>query len=114
MARHSPEELAREERRYIQIWIWLAVLTLLELGATKLQIPKFTIGIVLIILALTKAALVGLYYMHLVSEKRTLMYIALTPLILCAWLVFMLRPDVGSSRRVWTTQAPVAHEAHHE
>jgi hypothetical protein len=39
---------------------------------------------------------VALYYMHLALEKRTLGIIALTPLFLCVFLIFMLTPDLGA------------------
>jgi caa(3)-type oxidase subunit IV len=44
-------------------------------------------------LAFTKAALVALYFMHLKFERRTLMLVAVTPVILCVFLMFMLIPD---------------------
>jgi len=118
MAVHSSEELDKEERRYLVVWFWLFVLTLFELGTVQLHIAKVVVVMVLVILALTKAAMVALYYMHLVAEKRTLTWIAVTPLILCVWLLFMLSPDLGSERREWTHKAPVAtgaeSQAHHE
>jgi cytochrome c oxidase subunit 4 len=40
-----------------------------------------------------KAALVALYFMHLKFENRTLGIIAVTPMILCVFLLFMLMPD---------------------
>jgi cytochrome c oxidase subunit 4 len=118
MAVHTPEELDKEERRYLVIWFWLAVLTLFELGVANLHYAKAGVVAVLVILALTKAAMVALYYMHLVAEKRTLTWIAVTPLVLCVWLLFMLAPDLGSARREWTHKTPTAgapaHEAHHD
>jgi cytochrome c oxidase subunit IV len=44
--------------------------------------------------------MVGLYYMHLASEKKTLMYIALTPAVLCVFLILMLLPDLGAITRM--------------
>jgi len=117
MATHSAEALKQEERRYLQVFVWLGVLTALELLATRTPLPKFTIGCMLVALAATKAALVALFYMHLANEKRMLMYIALTPAVICVWLVFMLTPDLGSVRRLWTLQAPApaaSHEAPHD
>jgi len=117
MATHSAEALKQEERRYLQVFVWLGVLTALELWVTTVSLQRFTIGMILVVLAATKASLVALYYMHLANEKRMLMYIALTPAVICVWLVFMLTPDLGSVRRLWTTQAPPAaasHEAHHD
>jgi cytochrome c oxidase subunit 4 len=117
MAIHSAEAIKQEERRYLWVFFWLFVLTVLELAITRTSLPKFTIGCMLVVLAATKASLVALYYMHLATEKRTLMLIALTPAIICVWLVFMLTPDLGSVRRLWTKQAPppaASHEAAHD
>jgi cytochrome c oxidase subunit IV len=50
-------------------------------------------------MALTKASLVGLYFMHLRFERPTLGLIALTPLVICVFLVFMLVPDLGAVQR---------------
>ena len=49
--------------------------------------------VLLVGLALSKASLVALYFMHLRFEIRTLGIIALTPMILCVFFLFMLFPD---------------------
>src|SRR6185369_6449722 len=109
MAAHTPEELAHEQRRYMQVFAWLAVLTALELGVIYMPISRFVIGGMLVVLAGTKAALVALFYMHLSVEKRTLTYIALTPALLCVLLVFALLPDLGAITRALThAERPVA------
>jgi hypothetical protein len=64
-------------------------------------------------MAATKAALVALYYMHLANEKTTLMWIALTPAILCVFLLFMLTPDLGAITRLLTHASPAAPAAPH-
>ena len=99
----TPEQIAQEERRYIQVFIWLAVLTVLEIGLTYMPIPRLAIGAGLVLLASSKAAMVALYFMHLVHEKRTLTYIALTPAVLCLFLVLMLLPDLGAITRLIVT-----------
>ena len=115
MATHSPEHLAQEHRRYMQVFVWLGVLTAIEIGVVYAPISKIAIGAMLVVLAFTKAALVALFYMHLVHEKRTLTYIALTPAVLCVFLVLMLLPDLGAITRVLThsTPAPASAPAHH-
>jgi caa(3)-type oxidase subunit IV len=112
MTAHSAEEIAREERRYFHVFFWLFVLTVLEIGATYLPMSKVVIGAMLVLLAGTKAAMVGLYFMHLINEKRTLMYIALTPAVLCVFLVLMLLPDLGAITRMIVTAAEDV-AAHH-
>jgi caa(3)-type oxidase subunit IV len=114
MAVHTAEQLAHEQRRYMQVFVWLAVLTVIEIAIIYLPLPRLAIGAMLVMLAATKAALVALFYMHLSVEKRTLTYIALTPAVLCVLLVFALLPDLGAITRALThTTPPAAHEAHH-
>ena len=85
-----------EEPNYMGVFWWLLVLTILEICVIYAPIARMAIVLLLIGMALTKASLVALYYMHLALEKRTLGIIALTPLILCVFLVFMLTPDLGA------------------
>ena len=113
MAVHTAEELDREERRYLQVFAWLAVLTALEIGIIYAPIPHAAIVGMLVLLAATKAAMVALYYMHLSNEKRTLMYIAITPAVLCVWLLFMLMPDLGAITRALTHSTPPPPAAAH-
>jgi caa(3)-type oxidase subunit IV len=110
MTVHTPEQLAHEQRRYLQVFAWLAVLTAVEIGIIYLPLPKLAIGAMLVLLAATKAALVALFYMHLAVEKRTLAYIALTPALLCVLLVFALLPDLGAITRALTHATPAAHQ----
>lgn len=90
---------------YFAIFWWLLALTILEVGAIFLPVAKLLIAILLIGFALSKAALVAMYFMHLKFEKRTLGVIVLTPLALCVFLVFMLLPDHGATPHK-TTPAP--------
>ena len=112
MTVHTPEQLAHEQRRYLQVFAWLVVLTAVELAVIYPHISPLAKGLMLVVLAATKAALVALFFMHLAVEKRTLAYIALTPAILCVLLVFALLPDLGAFTRVLTHATPVTAEAH--
>ncbi len=85
---------------YWAVWIWLAVLTILEVGVTFIpELSTLYKAILLIALAVGKALLVALYFMHLRFETRTLGAIVLTPFVICVFLVFMLMPDVGFEPR---------------
>jgi cytochrome c oxidase subunit 4 len=84
-AKHGPS--------YMAIFWYLAVLTVVEIGVIYLPISKVAIGVLLVILASTKAAMVALYFMHLRLEVKTLGYIALTPVAIGALLVMVLLPD---------------------
>ncbi|HLC27020.1 MAG TPA: cytochrome C oxidase subunit IV family protein [bacterium] len=80
---------------YMAIFWWLFGLTLAELGVYALPLVKWLFVILLISLALSKAALVAMFFMHLRIEHRTLSLIAVTPLVLGALLVFLLSMDIS-------------------
>jgi cytochrome c oxidase subunit 4 len=86
-----------EEPNYMNIFWALAALTVLEIGAVYLPFSKLVIGFLLVSLAVAKAALVAMYFMHLKFERPTLGIIALTPMILCVFLIFMLLPDLTAT-----------------
>ena len=96
----SDEHAAHDhpEPNYFAIFIALGVLTILEIGAAMVDKgPTYTpmvAGAILCGLAVIKAALVALYFMHLRFEKTTLGLICLTPLVLCVFLLFLLLPDL--------------------
>jgi cytochrome c oxidase subunit 4 len=72
---------------YVAVWVALAVLTGVELGIAFLPWPKTTLVLLLIFLALWKAVLVALYYMHLRFEPNRLRLLAIAPLPLAVILV---------------------------
>jgi caa(3)-type oxidase subunit IV len=82
------------QNNYIKIFILLTVLTVIEVGITFTGMPKMLLVSLLVIFAVWKAALVALHFMHLKFEKRTLTIVAITPFVLCVWLILMLMPDI--------------------
>ncbi|MGH7482664.1 MAG: cytochrome C oxidase subunit IV family protein [Longimicrobiales bacterium] len=72
---------------YIGIWVVLGVLTLVEVGVAFIGLPKTMTVIALVLLAVWKAVLVAMYYMHLRFEPRKLVILALSPLPLAFILV---------------------------
>jgi cytochrome c oxidase subunit 4 len=86
-----------QEPNYMKIFLALTVLTILEVAVVFLPMNKLLIGIMLVFMALAKAALVALYFMHLRFEKFALGIVALTPLIICVLLIFALLPDMVGS-----------------
>jgi cytochrome c oxidase subunit 4 len=93
-----------QEPNYIGVLVWLAILTLAEIAVVLLGVPKLPKVILLVGMALSKASLVALYFMHLKFEPGTLMVIAFTPLLICAFLVFMLFPDLSATPHQTTTK----------
>ena len=97
------EHAHKEHPKYMRIFWILLVLTILEvvvaLPFLKAALGQTLTAILLIGMACSKALYVALYFMHLKFEQRTLMIIALTPFIICVFLVFMLLPDLMASAR---------------
>ncbi|MGH7960332.1 MAG: cytochrome C oxidase subunit IV family protein [Candidatus Binatia bacterium] len=101
-----------EEPNYMTIFWALTVLTILEVGVVYVPIGKLVIAFLLVSMAIAKATLVALYFMHLKFERSTLGIIALTPMILCAFLIFMLLPDLTASGKQYTpAEKPAASES---
>jgi cytochrome c oxidase subunit 4 len=73
---------------YVAVWAGLAVLTMVELAVVYLGLPRRLTVLSLIFLALWKALLVALYFMHLRFEPKRLLYVVLAPLPLALILVF--------------------------
>jgi cytochrome c oxidase subunit 4 len=88
------------EPNYIAIFIYLSVLTGVELVVYAMGLPQVAKVGLLIALAFAKAVLVAMYFMHLAVERRTLAIIAIIPIILVTFLCFMLLPDLTT--RLWT------------
>lgn len=85
---------------YIAIFIYLTVLTGIELAVYAMGLPQTAKVGLLVALAWAKAVLVAMYFMHLAMEKRALWIIAATPVVLVTFLCFMLLPDLTT--RMWT------------
>ena len=78
---------------YMAIFWILAILTVVEIAVVFLPFGKLVNGTLLCALAVGKAALVAMYFMHLKFETRTLGLIAVTPLVIATLLVFVILPD---------------------
>ena len=72
---------------YMLIWGVLLVMTLAEVGYAFLSLPKFWLALGLMVMAVWKAILVALYYMHLRWEPRRLWVLVAVPLPLVVILI---------------------------
>jgi cytochrome c oxidase subunit 4 len=93
---------ADHRRDYFRIFWVLFALTLVEVGVSYTKIDKRLMSAVMIALALTKAAFVGLYYMHLRYEKRSLLWLAALPLPLAGFYAVFLMLDGANLLRATT------------
>ena len=98
---------------YMTIFWWLFALTIIEVGVVFLPVATLVKAILLISLALSKATLVAMYFMHLRFERRTLGLIAVTPLLLGTLLVLILVPDHSAVPHKTADSVKVAPVAGH-
>ncbi len=67
-------------RVYVMVFAALAVLTIVTVAISYLHLPTaYAIGIAMVV-ATVKASLVALYFMHLISEEKAILWL----LALCA------------------------------
>lgn len=85
----------KEGLGYIAVWALLAVLTALEVGVAFIGLPRTLVVVTLVGLAIWKALLVALYYMHLRFEPKRLWVLAGAPLPLAVILVVAVLQEYG-------------------
>jgi len=86
-------------KQYMVIFLVLFVLTVLELAVVKMPgIGRTNMIIALIALAVTKAAFVGLYYMHLKYETKILKLTIAIPLATPAFYALILIAEAAWRR----------------
>jgi cytochrome c oxidase subunit 4 len=77
-------------KTYLKIFGALFILTIIEVAIAQMHIPYGMMVTILIALALVKAGLVAVYFMHLKYEKRFLSIIAYAPLAVATILILLV------------------------
>jgi caa(3)-type oxidase subunit IV len=77
----SPEEAARARRQVVKVFVALLAITVVEVAVASSSAARGAIVVALVGLAVAKAALVGLFFMHLRQETPVLRWTALGPLV---------------------------------
>lgn len=80
---------------YMAIFYWLFGLTVVEVAVVYMPLAKMLMIAMLVSLAVAKACLVAMYFMHLRFETRTLGLIAVTPPLLLVMFVIVTYPDTA-------------------
>ena len=75
-AHNDPQEIKKEVKKYLVVFISLAVLTVVTVAVSYLHLPVHQAVILALFIATIKGGLVACYFMHLISEK-TLIYVVL-------------------------------------
>ena len=75
----APAHAAHPKPNYMGVFVILGVLTAIEVGIAFIGLSRTFTIIALLVLAVWKAVLVALYYMHLRYEPRPLHLLVIAP-----------------------------------
>jgi cytochrome c oxidase subunit IV len=92
MSAHE-EHFAGSNKLFISIWVWLLILTVIEIFLAYKPMPLHFMLVVLLGLSLIKAALIIAYFMHLKFERLSLILTIIPMLVVCICLLFVFFPD---------------------
>ncbi|MCP5115346.1 MAG: hypothetical protein GY953_31340 [bacterium] len=70
MAGHTVEEIKKETRGYILVFVALAALTVITVGVSYLHLSVGPAIALALFIATIKGSLVACFFMHLVSERK--------------------------------------------
>ncbi len=87
------ERVRQHLRVYVMVFVALAVLTVVTVAISYLHLPTALAISVAMVVATVKAGLVAGYFMHLLTEKKVILYL----LLLCvSFLVFLFALPLGT------------------
>ena len=90
---HADEHFAGSNKLFISIWVWLVVLTLIEIFLAYRPMSIVVMLVILLGLSIIKAALIVAYFMHLKFERLSLILTLVPMLVVCILLLFAFFPD---------------------
>ena|SRR5215510_2165772 len=114
MSAHAEEHFAGSNRLFMSIWVWLLVLTAIEVFLAYKPMPIHFMLVILMGLSIIKAALIIAYFMHLKFERFSLILTIVPMLVACICLLFVFFPDSFRSsglRYRYKEKPPVAPES---
>ncbi len=91
MSGHSPEAIKKEVRKYIVVFVALAILTVLTVAVSYLHMPLWAAIAVALAIASVKGTLVAAVFMHLLSEKKIIWLVL--AFAMAFFLVLLLWPS---------------------
>ncbi len=93
MTEAEAQDIQEHVRVYVMVFVALAVLTVVTVGISYIGMRPALAICVAMVVATVKASLVAVYFMHLITEKRVIIWL----LALCAaFLVFLMFLPVGT------------------
>lgn len=101
MATHADNEhehFSGTNKLFISVWVWLLLLTGLEVFLGYVHLDVRLMLTLLIGLSIIKAALIIAYFMHLRFERLSLVLTLVPMLVICICLLLVFFPDSFRSK----------------
>jgi len=99
MATHAEgEHFAGSNKLFISVWVWLLLMTGLEVFLGYIHLDIRLMLTILIGLSVIKAALIVAYFMHLRFERLSLVLTLVPMLVVCICLLLVFFPDSFRNR----------------
>ena len=92
---HDTKDIQQHIKVYMCVFTALAVLTLVTVGASYLDLSSGEAILLALIIASVKGSLVAGYFMHLITEKQTIVWILI--LTFTFFLVLMFFPLITAT-----------------
>ena len=88
-AGHSAADIDRHVRVYITVFVTLMVLTIVTVAISRLHLSVPVAVAVALFVATVKGTLVACYFMHLISEKKLILWVLLLTVVFFVALLFL-------------------------
>src|SRR3989442_12089538 len=106
------EHFAGNAKLFISVWLWLLLLTALEVFLGYIHLPFAYMLVILMGASIIKAALIVADFMHLRLERLNLILTIVHALVICICLLLVFFPDSFQSQLLLYGPPPAATEKH--
>ena len=93
MAGHTVEEIKKETRGYILVFVALAALTVVTVAVSYLHLSVGMAIVLALFIATIKGSLVACFFMHLISERKLIYSVLILTVV---FFVFLMLVPLGT------------------
>ena len=93
MAGHTVEEIKKETRGYILVFVALAALTVITVAVSYLHLSMGPAIALALFIATIKGSLVACFFMHLISERKLIYSVLILTVV---FFVFLMLVPLGT------------------
>jgi cytochrome c oxidase subunit 4 len=86
---HAAADIDRHVKVYITVFVTLMVLTIVTVAISRFHLPVHLAVTVALIVATIKGSLVACYFMHLISEKKLILWVLALTVVFFIALLFL-------------------------